>query len=164
MITMPTTDQPARSDREVVERLVEMIAGTRDTAEAATVLHPQVISHMDGLTFQGIGTWQTWLAFLRAHSRIANLTADCDRIETNPNQTLTVYGRWRGDDQGKPASSNEVWATYRVQDGLVVEIWTTRTNYPFILGPIIRFRLGLLLVLAYVGIWSRWPRRAERAS
>lgn len=153
---MQLTDEPVLSDREVVERLVEMIAGTRDTADAPTVLHQDVISHMDGLTFRGISAWQTWLAFIRSHSRVAKLTADCDRIVTSPNHTLTVYGRWRGDARGSPAVSSEVWASYRVQDGLVVEIWTTRTNYTFILGPIMRFRIGLLMVLAYVGIWSRW--------
>lgn len=155
---MQRTEQPVRSDQAVVEHLVELIAGTRPIAEAASVLHQQVISHMDGLTFQGISAWQTWLAFIRAHSRVANLTADCDRILTNPDQTLTVYGRWRGDYQAAPAVSSEVWATYRVQDGRVVEIWTTRTNYTFILGPLVRFRLGLLAILAYVGIWSRWRR------
>lgn len=160
---MHIPEQPVPSDREVVERLVEMIAGTQATAEAPAVLHQDVISHMDGLTFRGISAWQTWLAFLRAHSRVANLTADCDRIVTNPNQTLTVYGRWRGDDQGSPTRSREVWATYRVQDGLVVEIWTTRTNYTFMLGPIMRFRIGLLIMLAYVGMWSRWLRRSDRA-
>lgn len=161
---MHTTEQAVQRDRDVVERLVEMIAGTRDTADAPMVLHHDVISHMDGLTFRGISAWQTWLAFIRAHSRVANLTADCDRIVTNPNQTLTVYGRWRGNAQGLPAGSKEVWATYRVQNGRVVEIWTTRTNYTFILGPIMRFRIGLLIVLAYVGIWSSWLRRSERSS
>lgn len=159
---MEITDQPVLSDRDIVERLVEMIAGTRDTADAPNVLHQDVISHMDGLTFRGISAWQTWLAFIRAHSRVANLTADCDQIVTNPNQTLTVYGHWRGDAPDAPAISNEVWATYRVQAGRVVEIWTTRTNYTFILGSIMRFRIGLLMVLAYVGIWSRWSQRTER--
>lgn len=156
-------DQPVPHDRDIVEHLVEMIAGTRDTADAPNVLHQDVISHMDDLTFRGISAWQTWLAFIRAHSRVGNLTADCDRIVTNPDQTLTVYGRWRGDAQTAPAVSSEVWATYRVQDGLVVEIWTTRTNYTFILGPIMRFRIGLLIMLVYVGMWSRWLRRSDRA-
>jgi hypothetical protein len=48
-----------------------------------------------------------------------------------------------------------VWAHYRVVDGRVVEVWTTRTNYAFMLGPMMRTRAGHLLIMLHFFFWAK---------
>jgi hypothetical protein len=137
-----------------VSRLIEILAGRAPISAAPEIVARDVVSHMDGYTFRGINTWANWLAYVRTRSLVGPPDLETDRLVTNDDGTVTAYGRWKGRRDGEPVLSTEVWARYRVREGKIVEIWTTRTNYVFVLGPLIRTRAGLLLVMLRV-FWSR---------
>ena len=141
--------------KATVSRLIEILAGRVPISRAPEIMVPDVVCHMDGHTFRGINTWANWLSYIRARSRVGPPDLETDRLVTNDDGTITAYGRWKGSKPGEPVLSPEVWARYRVVDGKIVEIWTTRANYVFLLGPIIGTRAGLLLVMLRVFFWSR---------
>src|SRR4029453_19159765 len=139
-----------------VSRLIEILAGRTPITQAPAIMAQDVVSHMDGFTFRGINTWANWLSYVRTRSRVGSPDLETDRLVTNEDGTVTAYGRWKGRKDGEPVRSPEVWARYRVMDGKVVEIWTTRANYVFLLGPVIGTRAGLLLVMLHIFFWSRF--------
>ncbi|MFN3648159.1 MAG: hypothetical protein ACK47B_01160 [Armatimonadota bacterium] len=138
-----------------VARLIEILAGRAPISQAPEIIAPDVVSHMDGFTFGGFRAWANWLSYVRTHSRVGAPDLVTDRLVANEDGTITAYGRWKGCRDGAPALSGEVWARYRVVGGRIEEIWTTRTNYVFVLGPIMESRLGLLVVMLRVFCWSR---------
>lgn len=144
-----------------VSRLIEILAGRTPISQAPEIVAPDVVSHMDGYTFRGIKAWANWLSYVRARSRVGSPDLETDRLVANEDGTLTAYGRWKGHQDGEPVLSPEVWARYRVVDGKVVEIWTHRDNYVFILGPIIGSPVGLLLVMLRVFFWSSTSGRDD---
>ena len=141
--------------KAAVSRLIEILAGRTPISQAPEIMAQDVVSHMDGHTFRGIDTWANWLSYIRTRSRVGAPDLGTDRLVTNEDGTITAYGRWKASKDGEPALSPEVWARYRVVGGKIVEIWTTRANYVFLLGPIIGTRAGLLLVMLRVFFWSR---------
>ena len=147
--------------KATVSRLIEILAGRTPISQAPEIVAQDVVSHMDGYTFRGINTWAKWLSYVRTRGRVGSPDLETDRLVTNEDGTITAYGRWKARKDGEPVLSTEVWARYRVMDGKVVEIWTTRANYVFILGPIMRTRVGLLLVMLRVFFWSRIPGRLD---
>ena len=138
-----------------VSRLIEILAGRASIAQAPEVVAPDVLSHMDGFSFRGIKTWANWLSYVRTQSRVGSPDLEADRLVTNEDGTVTAYGRWKAQHNGETSLSDEIWARYRVVDGKIVEIWTHRDNYVFLLGPVMRSRAGLVLVMLRVFIWSR---------
>ena len=144
-----------------VSQLIEILAGRTPIAQAPAIMATDVVSHMDGYTFRGINTWANWLSYVRTRSRVGAPDLETDRLVANEDGAITAFGRWKGRQDGEPALSREVWARYRVVDGKVVEIWSTRGNYIFILGPLMRTRVGLLLVMLRVFFWSRISGRLD---
>lgn len=138
-----------------VSRLIEILAGRTPLSQAPEVVARDVVSHMDGHTFRGFDTWASWLAFIRSKSRVGPPDLETDRLVTNKDGTIIAFGRWKGQKDGEPVLSAEVWARYRVVDGKIAEVWTIRSNYVFILGPIVGSRVGLLLVMLHLFIWSK---------
>lgn len=141
--------------RATVRRLIDVLAGRTPLSEAPDIVSPDVVSHMDGHTFRGFDTWASWLAFIRSKSRVGPPDLETDRLVTNEDGTISAFGRWKGHRDGEPVLSTVVWARYRVVDDKIVEVWTTRSNYVFILGPIVGTRAGLLLVMLHLFIWSK---------
>ena len=76
-----------------------------------------------------------------------------------------------GGTRGKPREQQNQ-ATYRVENGRIAEIWTTRENYATIFGAKVRHPLRWLFVLVEMAVWrrlpsrrrTRSPRNAEKAS
>jgi len=145
-------------DEAVVSRLIEVLAGRAPISRAPEIIARDVVCHMDGYTFRGIDTWANWFSYARARSRVGSPDLETDRLVTNEDGTITAYGRWKGRKEGEPVLSQEVWARYRVMDGRVVEIWTHRGNYVFLLGPMVGTRPGLLLVMLQVFLWGKTCR------
>jgi len=151
---------PRPADEALVVRLLAVISGDAPTAEAEQLLAPDVISHMDQWTVRGITVWYDWLAFLRAKAR-GDVTVELDRLVTHEDGTITAYGNLR--TANAPfASRQEHRARYRLENGLIAEVWTTRGNYEMIFGPKVRHPVRWLLVLLEMAIWRRlpWRRRA----
>jgi hypothetical protein len=149
------------ADEAVVRRLAEVIAGRVDIGVADGLLDEGVVSHLDGWTVRGRPAWRTWLCFLRSRRRVPDLDLVDVRTETLTDGRVRLNARWRTRDG---TSDDVASATYRVERSRIVEIWTARQNYAFILGPIARWRLGMLLVFAYVGLTSRFHRDVGRAA
>src|SRR4051812_24180696 len=127
----------AEPGQATVLRLIEILAGRTPISLAPEIVAADVVSHMDGFTFSGIGTWAKWLRYVRAQSRVGPPDLETDRLVTHADGTVTAYGRWKGRLDGEPVLSAEIWARYRMVDGRVVEIWTHRGNYVFLLGWVI---------------------------
>jgi hypothetical protein len=149
------------SGKATVSRLIEILAGKTPISRAPEIMAPDVLSHMDGYSFRGIDTWAVWLSYIRTRSRVAGPDLEVGRLVVNEDGTITAYGWWKTLRNGETVLSPEVWACYRVVDGKVVEIWTTRANYVFILGPIVGTRLGLLLVMLRLFVWSKTAGRLD---
>ncbi len=58
-----------------------------------------------------------------------------------------------GTHEGKRVAAENLSVTYRVEGDKIVELWTSRANYVFFFGEIIRYRVGLWLVYAYMLVW-----------
>jgi hypothetical protein len=128
--------------KTTIIRLLQIVAGKAPIPHGVELIAQDVVIHMDGHTFQGINTWAVWISYIRTRGRVADLDVEVQRMVSNADGTLTAHGRWKAQQQGKEVYSRDVWARYRVVDGVVVEIWTTRTNYAFMVGPIMRSRAG----------------------
>ena len=154
-----TAPSPRAADAALITRLLAVISGQAPMAEAEQLLAPDVISHMDRWTVRGTGVWYDWLAFIRSKTT-GGVTAELDRMVTNEDGTITAYGGLR--PAGAPLSSRqEHHATYRVTDGRIAEVWTTRGNYEMIFGPKVRHPVRWLLVLVEMAIWRRLPWRSR---
>ena len=145
----------SQADIAVIRRFLDILAGKTDVAQGASIIDPNVVSHLDGITVRGISAWAKWLSFVRSRPRVSSLDLVCDRIVVHPDQTITPYGRWIAMRNGKRVESDEVHATYRIEDDRIVEIWTTRSNYILIFGPMMRYRIGCMFVLLELMLWSR---------
>jgi hypothetical protein len=151
----PVAGATRSADEALVARLVEVIGGAAPLSEAERLLAPDVISHMDRFTVRGIGVWMDWLEFLLSKSG-GGVTVDVGRMVTNADGSITVFGVLR--PARSPLSSRqEHQATYRVQDGRIAEIWTTRGSYEMIFGPQVRHPVRWLFVLLEMAVWRRLP-------
>jgi hypothetical protein len=151
---------PRSANEARVVRLLAVISGVAPMAEAGQLLAPDVICHMDRWTVRGITVWYDWLEFLRWKVK-GDVTAELDRLVTREDGTITAYGNLRTAN-APCASRQEHQATYRLEDGRIVEVWTTRGNYEMIFGPKVRHPVRWSLVLLEMAIWRRlpWRRRA----
>jgi len=141
--------------KTTILRLLGIVAGKAPIPHGVELLAQDVVIHMDGYTFCGINTWAAWISYLRTRNRVSNLDVEVDRLVGNVDGTINAHGRWKAQRQGKEVSSADLQVRYRVVDGVVVEIWTTRTNYAFPVGPMMGFRAGHLLIMAHVYFWAR---------
>ena len=148
---------PRSADEALVVRLLAVISGDAPMAEAEQLLAPDVISHMDQWTVRGITVWYDWLEFLLSKTG-GDVTVVLDRLVTREDGTITAYGNLR--TANAPFSSRqEHQATYHLENGRIVEVWTTRGNYEMIFGPKVRHPVRWLLVLLEMAIWRRLPWR-----
>ena len=139
---------PRSADEALVVRLLAVISGEAPMGEAEQLLAPDVISHMDQWTVRGITVWYDWLEFLLSKVE-GHVTVVLDRLVTREDGTITAYGNLR--TANAPfASRQEHQATYRLENGRIVEVWTTRGNYEMIFGPKVRHPVLWLLVLKII--------------
>lgn len=141
--------------RETLWHLMGILQGRNPISSGVEIIAQDVVSHMDGYTFRGINTWANWIRYIRARSRVEELDLEVHRFETHEDGTITARGRWKAQQNGRPIHSKPVWARYRVVDGKIVEIWTTRYNYAFMLGPMIHNRVGHLGFMIHVFFWGK---------
>jgi hypothetical protein len=82
-------------------------------------------------------------------------------MKQNADGTYTLVGEWTGEYQGKPVVSDPISATYRIRDGKIIEIRTTRTNYSFFFS-IMRYHVGLWIVVLYMMFWNYFLRKSTK--
>ncbi|MFN3648158.1 MAG: nuclear transport factor 2 family protein [Armatimonadota bacterium] len=141
--------------KTTISQLLGILAGKTPISRGAELIAHDVVIHMDGHTFYGINTWATWLHYIRTRNRVTDLSVELDRMVTHSDGTITARGRWKGRQRGEEIFSSEVAARYRVVDGRVVEIWTTRSNYVFMVGPLMQTRPGHWLIMLHVYFWGK---------
>lgn len=148
------------SSEELVARLLAVIGGDAPMSEAARLLAPDVICHMDQYTARGLDVWVDWLDFIRARCP-EGLLVDVERYVTASDGTITAFGCLRrGSRPVKTPCHGE--ARYRIANDRIVEIWTSRGNYEIIFGAKVRHFLTWLLVMIELAVWRRLPSRKSR--
>ena len=150
------------ADEAVVARLLGAVGGDVPLAEAVHLLAPDVICHMDRFTAHGTAAWVDWVEFIRSRG-VPNVRAYVERLETGADGIITVFGGLTVGARGKSSPRGGV-ARYRVVDGRITEIWTSRWNYEIIFGPKVRHPLRWLFVLGRMAVWRRLARRHVSAS
>lgn len=142
-------------DTALVWRLSGILAGDELISAGKEFIAEDVDMHMDGYRFKDISTWMTWLRFIRSRPRVKDLNLIERRVVVKGDR-IHLSGRWSGYINGEYKESDEEGgAVYRVKEGKIVEIWTTRTNYPFMFGNMMKYNLGWLAVLTYLYFWSK---------
>lgn len=141
--------------KTTISRLLRIVAGDAPISHGVELIAQDVVIHMDGHTFHGINAWAVWITYIRTRNRVTDLDVEVERMVGNADGTITAHGRWKAWQQGEEVYSRDVWARYRVVDGVVVELWSTRTNYAFMIGPIMGSLAGHLLVMLHVYFWAK---------
>jgi hypothetical protein len=154
---------PPAEGEPLVRRLMEVIGGRAPLEAALPLLAPDVLCHMDRFSTRGTDTWAAWVGFIRSRG-VEALEPVVDRVEANPDGTLTAVGRFRGVRRGRAVEGADGEATYRVEGGRIVEIWTCRQNYELIFGRRVHHPWRWLLVLAHLSLWMRLSRRPRLPS
>lgn len=139
--------------QRVVDRLLAVMSGELDVAEFDRILSPALVLHVEGRTFGGAEGMKAFLTFVRR--QIPHLTIVCDRTVSHEDGTVSLVGRWLGERRGRQISSREASATYRIESGAVVEVWTERANYEFFFGRLVRSWVGFWLISAWVAVSYR---------
>jgi hypothetical protein len=145
------------ADEAVVARLLAAVGGDVPLADAVHLLAPGVVCHMDRFTARGADTWVDWVEFIRSRG-VEDLTVEVERLETGADGIITAFGGFTAGLGGTSAPLGGS-ARYRVVDGRIVEIWTSRWNYEAIFGPKVHHPLRWLLVLMRMALWRRLSRR-----
>lgn len=151
-------------DKATLNHLVSILQGNKDVSEADKILPPVTITNLDNYKFEtSVEAWQAWWIFLKERGRASNVSGGCSEMIENEDGTYTLIGEWTGEQQGKPVLSDPISATYRIRDGKIVEIWTTRKNYIFFFN-IIRYRVGFWIIVLYFSLWRRfWQKSTQTA-
>jgi hypothetical protein len=148
----------ARSGQEwLVERLLAAVGGDEPLDDVVSLLAPDVICHMDQFTAHGPDAWVDWVEFIRSRG-VENVKVVVERLETGADGIITAYGGLVAGPVGRsvPHGGN---ARYRVSDGRIAEIWTSRSNYEVVFGTRVHRPLSWMFVLLRMAIWRRLPRK-----
>jgi hypothetical protein len=148
-------------NRATIARLMTILAGKTPISAGREIMSQDVVSNMDGFVGRGINCWANWIGYIRSRPRIQDLDLVVDRIVENPDGTISAYGSWHAERKGRRVVSEVGKATYRFENGRVVEIWTTRTNYILQFGRWLHSRAGLLWVVLHFNYWRRFVGRID---
>jgi len=152
---------PSPADEAVIRALVEVLSGRAPLSDGEALLAEDVLCHLDGLAFRGRGAWRTWIAFIRSRPGIADLGTRVESIGLDADGRIVLSGRWTADKGGTRCVSAIATAAYRIENGRIAELWSTRTNYTFMLGHRVRRWPGCLLALAEATLAARVAGRRD---
>ena len=149
----------AESNRATVARLMSILKGETPIHVGSELIAHDVVAHVDGWRFRGIDVWAHWIDYIRSRGCVADPTLLVDVLVVHADAKVTARGRWQGVRDGRVVTSNSAAATYRLENGRIVEIWSTRTNYGFLCGAHLEYHWGF----AYELLRSRrWRQRVPR--
>jgi hypothetical protein len=144
----------AEANCAVVARLMAILSGDAPIESGAGFVAPDVVAHVDGWRFQGINVWANWIEYIRTRARVTAPTLLLDELVVAADGTVTACGRWSGLRGGRPVISKSCVARYRLVEGRIVEIWSTRGNYAFLCGAHLEYRWGFALELLRAQWWK----------
>ena len=147
------------TNRATVARLMTILSGDAPIESGAEFISHDVVAYVDGWRFQGINVWANWIRYIRSRERVSSPTLLLDELVVERDRTVSVRGRWRGERGGRPVISKAGEARYRLVDGHIVEIWSTRRNYALLCGAHVEYRAGFAMELLRA---QRWKKRAPQ--
>lgn len=131
-----------------------ILSGETPIEAGSEIIAHDVVAYVDGWTFRGINVWANWIDYIRTRGRVSEPTLLVDELEVHPDARVTARGRWKGVREGRVLTSQPGAATYRLQNGRIVEIWSTRRNYAFLCGAHLTLHAGFVFEL----LRSQWSR------
>lgn len=138
-----------------------ILSGDTPIETGAELLSPDVVAHVDGWTFQGINVWANWIRYIRTRGCVGHPTLLLDKLVVREDATIAAHGRWKGTRDGRPVISSPCAARYRVVEGRIVEIWSSRRNYALLCGAHVESRWGFALELLRVRRWKKNARQLD---
>jgi hypothetical protein len=144
----------AERNRATVTRLLDILRGESSIESGVELIAPDVVANVDGWRFAGINVWANWIQYLRTRGRVGALTLFVDELVVNDDATVTVRGCWSAMRGERRVFSRSCSARYRLEQGRIVEIWSTRRNYAFICGAHVEYRTGFAAELLRTWWWK----------
>ena len=144
----------AERNRATVTRLLDILRGESSIESGVDLIAPDVVANVDAWRFQGINVWANWIKYLRTRSRVDGLTLFVDRIVVESDATVTVRGCWSAMHGEHRVFSKLCSARYRLENGRIVEIWSTRHNYAFMCGAHVERQAGFAVELLRAWWWK----------
>lgn len=152
----------SEKDKATLNHLVGILQGNKGLSEADQILPPVMSAYLDNYHIDiTLESWKVWWEFLKEKGRVSNVSGNCTEMKQNADGTYTLVGEWTGEYQGQPVVSAPISATYRIRDGKIIEIRTTRMNYIFFF-PIMRYHVGFWLVCLYVFFWKSFLHKSTK--
>jgi hypothetical protein len=159
--------QPERlPPEEVILALIRVVSGDTPLQAARVHLDSRVALHMDCATYRGSVVWLAWVRLIRDRGRIRRLRLVPCEIRPVPGEPelVDLWMRWSGFDRKRnvPAlAADLLHVRFRVRHERIMEIWTHRINYAFMLGGWVcypatygLFKASAVLLCVSLGIWD----------
>jgi len=144
----------AERNRTTVTRLLDILSGTSSIESGVELIAQDVVANVDGWRFQGINVWANWIQYLRTRGCVDALTLFVDEVTVNQDATVTARGCWSAMRGERRVFSKSCSARYRLENGRIVEIWSTRRNYAFMCGVHTEGRAGFAAELVRAWWWK----------
>jgi len=144
----------AERNRATVTRLLDILSGKSPIESGVELIAPNVVANVDGWRFEGINVWANWIQYLRVRGRVHSLTLYAEQVVVESDGTVTARGRWSAMRGEHRAISKSCSARYRLVNGRIVEIWSTRRNYAFMCGAHVEHRAGFVAELLRAWWWK----------
>jgi hypothetical protein len=135
-----------------------MVSGNAPRERAPEILDPAVTMHVDSAVYRGIDNWYKWIHLIRNCGRIRELRMVPCVLAPDAQDPCTVHLvlRWTGirkGDRVPRTTSDTYYLRFRVEGTRIVEIWSRKLNYVFMLGGWIRFAVMYRLVLGWAVLY-----------
>ena len=144
----------AERNRTTVTRLLDILSGRSPIESGVDLIAQDVVANVDGWRFDGINVWANWILYLRTRGRVEALTLFVDQVTVDSDAIVTVCGCWSAMRGERRVFSKSCSARYRLVNGRIVEIWSTRRNYAFICGAHVESRAGFAAELLRAWWWK----------
>ena len=144
----------AERNRATVTRLIDILRGESPIESGADLIVQDVVANVDSWRFEGINVWANWIRYLRTRGRLDALTLFVDQVVTHDDSTVTVRGCWSAMRGEHRVFSKLCSARYRLENGRIVEIWSTRRNYAFMCGAHVEHHAGFAAELLRAWWWK----------
>jgi hypothetical protein len=144
----------AERNRATVTRLLDILRGESSIESGVAIMAQDVVANVDAWRFEGINVWANWIQYLRTRGRVDALTLFVDELVVNRDATITVRGCWSAMRGERRVFSKSCSARYRIENGRIVEIWSTRRNYALMCGAHVERRTGFAVELLRAWWWK----------
>lgn len=160
MFQVPNGDQKMPEHRycEIIDAVFEIISSKAPTHHAARYIDDDVVVKMDDISARGFQYWCAWVEYMRAFSRIPDLTIERRQAVINDN-CMEVSGIAYGKLRNNKRVEKPISVKFFFVDNRITEIYTSRFNYTAVFGEKIKYKLVFYLLVLRMLIWMRLSGR-----